>query len=293
MKEFKNIPSKIFQHTEKWVKNEKEVTKNKYGENQNLENEINKIKKRPMSSTSRSVQPRMTINFTKEDPSKKLSMFEEYYKQRLIEEKILPNPEEEKKYEELEEIKDNYDHELKEMKHIQNIEEQMNAQYESIKKAQLKEATPSSKDLGMILPKTPRNYIKENKNLIHEQKVPNKVKPEKQIENPYHKSYGKTPLYIKNMRIEAEIRKEIAQQKKIESKYPKGTRLLSEEERQKTLSGLYESQKEIMDLIEKLPISMGTRASKAKKDELYRKLDEIEEAIKTFSRDQVFVKIDS
>jgi hypothetical protein len=48
-----------------------------------------------------------------------------------------------------------------------------------------------------------------------------------------------------------------------------------------------------MDLIEKLPISMGTRASKAKKDELYRKLDEIEEAIKTFSRDQVFVKIDS
>ena len=179
MKEFKNIPSKIFQHTEKWVKNEKEVTKNKYGENPNLENEINKIKKRPMSSTSRSVQPRMTINFTKEDPSKKLSMFEEYYKQRLIEEKILPNPEEEKKYEELEEIKDNYDHELKEIKHIQNIEEQMNAQYESIKKAQLKEATPTSKDLGMILPKTPRNYIKENKNLIHEQKVPIKVKTRK------------------------------------------------------------------------------------------------------------------
>ena len=99
MKEFKNIPSKIFQHTEKWVKNEKEVTKNKYGENPNLENEINKIKKRPMSSTSRSVQPRMIINF-REEPSKKLSMFEEYYKKRLIEEKMLPNPEEEQKYEE-------------------------------------------------------------------------------------------------------------------------------------------------------------------------------------------------
>ena len=292
MKEFKNIPSKIFQHTEKWVKNEKEVTKNKYGENPNLENEINKIKKRPMSSTSRSVQPRMIINF-REEPSKKLSMFEEYYKKRLIEEKMLPNPEEEQKYEELEEIKDNYDHELKEIKHIQNIEEQINSQYESIKKAKLKDETPSAKDNGMILPKTPRNYILENKNLIHSQKIPIKVKPEKIIENPYHKNYGKTPNYIKNMRIEAEIRKEIAQQKKIESKYPKGTRLLSEEERQKTLNGLYESQKEIMDLIEKLPISMGTRASKAKKDELYRKLDEIEEAIKTFSRDQVFVKIDS
>ena len=37
-----------------------------------------------------------------------------------------------------------------------------------------------------------------------------------------------------------------------------------------------------MDLIEKLPISMGTRASKAKKDELYRKLDEIEETIFLF-----------
>ena len=71
------------------------------------------------------------------------------------------------------------------------------------------------------------------------------------------------------------------------------TKRLSEEERLMTLNGLYESQKEIMGLIEKLPITLRTMASKNRKDELEKKLDEIEEAIKTFSRKQVFIKVDS
>ena len=95
------------------------------------------------------------------------------------------------------------------------------------------------------------------------------------------------------MKIEAEVRKEILRRKKEEAKHPKGTRLLSEEERVATLNGLYESQKEIMGLIERLPISMRTMAVQKRKDELEEKLDEIEEAIKTFSRKQVFIKDDS
>ena len=63
MKEFKNIPSKIF-----WIyKNEKQVIKNKEGENSNLENE--------------------------KERKKNLSMIEEYYHHPLIKEKKFPNQE--------------------------------------------------------------------------------------------------------------------------------------------------------------------------------------------------------
>jgi len=42
-----------------------------------------------------------------------------------------------------------------------------------------------------------------------------------------------------------------------------------------------------------MPISMRTVAIQTKKTEMEKKLNEIEDGIKTFSRKQVFVKIDS
>jgi hypothetical protein len=42
-----------------------------------------------------------------------------------------------------------------------------------------------------------------------------------------------------------------------------------------------------------MPISLRTQASQNKKAELEKKLDEVENAILTFSRKQVFIKIDS
>ena len=45
-------------------------------------------------------------------------------------------------------------------------------------------------------------------------------------------------------------------------------------------------------VIERLPITPDTQAFKNKKDELFKKLDEIENAIETFSKKKVFVKIE-
>ena len=112
-------------------------------------------------------------------------------------------------------------------------------------------------------------------------------------QNPFHKEYGKTPKYLQNMKIEAEKQKEIDKLKKEQEKYPKGTRLLSEEERISTLNKLLESKKEIENLVAKLPITMNSQAVKNKQEELYKKLDEIDNAIATFSRKKVFVKVDS
>lgn len=77
-----------------------------------------------------------------------------------------------------------------------------------------------------------------------------------------------------------------------EAKYPKGTRLLSEEEKTETLNSLMNTRKELINLLEKMPISMRTMAVQIKKQEMEKKLGEIEDGIKTFSRKQVFVKID-
>ena len=59
--------------------------------------------------------------------------------------------------------------------------------------------------------------MKENKQMIHEHKIPNKVKPKEIKEGPIHKNYGKTPEYITKMKIEAEVKKEI--QKKLDDEY--------------------------------------------------------------------------
>lgn len=78
-----------------------------------------------------------------------------------------------------------------------------------------------------------------------------------------------------------------------EAKYPKGTRLLSEDERVDTLNNLLNTRKELINLLEKMPISMRTVAIQNKKADMEKKLNEIEDGIKTFSRKQVFVKIDN
>ncbi len=48
-----------------------------------------------------------------------------------------------------------------------------------------------------------------------------------------------------------------------------------------------------MTLLEKMPITMKTMLMQNRKTELENKMTEIETAIKTFSRKQVFIKIDS
>ena len=143
----------------------------------------------------------------------------------------------------------------------------------------------------------PKDYIESNKHLISKIQNANNSNKLKEYyerkENPFHKEYGKTPKYIENMRKENEKKKEIEKIKKETAKYPKGTRLLSEEERISTLEKLKQSKEDINKVIEKLPITCDSQAFRNKKDELFKKLDEIENAIETFSKKKVFVKVEN
>ena len=306
MKEFKNIPSKLYKKTEDWIVKEKNLTRTKYSNNfQEPKQKPRRIMSASAAHSHRNLQPgNVPISFNYKINNKKngTSMFENYYHDKMVEKKIIPSQEEEK----AQQLKDDLDYQfeahLRELKNCNNIESQINEQYETIKKAQIKANTPSINDNGIILKKiNNKNFVEENKQKVIKGEIPKKIHNSnnnnnsntKSEQNNFHKEFGKTPKYLKNMKIEAEKKKESDMLKKEQEKYPKGTRLLSEEERVFTLNKLLESKKEIENLVAKLPITLNSQAAKNKQEELYKKLDEIEKAIITFSKKKVFVKIES
>ena len=302
MKEFKNIPSKLYEKTNDWITKEKNLTKTKYPYHET------KPKPRRIMSASAShshrvlppghiLIPNPNYNNFKNSKNDGVSMFENYYHDKMVEKKLIPSLEEEKAQQKKDDLDYQFEAHLRELRACNNIESQINEQYESIKKAQLKANTPSVNDKGVILQKNNKNYVEENKQKIIKGQVQKKISVNNNVnkleQNPFHKEYGKTPKYLQNMKIEAEKQKEIDKLKKEQEKYPKGTRLLTEDERLFTLNKLLESKKEIENLVAKLPITMNSQAVKNKQEELYKKLDEIDNAIATFSRKKVFVKVDS
>ena len=108
-----------------------------------------------------------------------------------------------------------------------------------------------------------------------------------------HKNFGRVPKYLKEMKIKAKMMKDIERKKEEEKNYPKGTKLLSEEERLFTLRKLKESKQELENLVNKLPITLDSIGAKNRQNKLFKELDEIEQAIITFSKNKVFVKIDN
>ena len=151
----------------------------------------------------------------------------------------------------------------------------------------------SNNNSKYVLPKIQKNYIRENRRLVIDNKVPIKHKQtdEQIIQTNKHKDYGKVPSYIKKYEKEREIKNEEIKRLEEASKYPKGTKLLSEEERLNTLDGLIRNKKELTNQLERMPITTRTNSVKLKKEELIKKLEEIEKAIDMFSRKQVFIKI--
>ena len=148
------------------------------------------------------------------------------------------------------------------------------------------------KNEGLILPKIEKNFLRDNIDIVKENKVPKRYKSKQENRNDYHKNYGKTPEYLKQYKLEDERRKEYENLLKEQATYPKGTRLLPESERIQTLNDLINSKKEIENMIEKMPITNRSMAINEKKEQLLNKIDDLNKAIEMFSKKKVFVKID-
>ena len=150
---------------------------------------------------------------------------------------------------------------------------------------------PGVDDAPLILPKIYKNYVKENIQLVTDNKIPRKVYEDNSaLPENKHKNFGKVPEYIKRYEMERELKEQEMLKRKEEMKYPKGTRLLSEEERVETLNSLIKAQQEMTQILEKMPITNRTLSIQRRKEEFMKKLTELDKAIEMFSKKRVFVK---
>ena len=226
------------------------------------------------------------INNIGEGEQKTISMFDKYYKEKNENKDYQMNP---NYFNDLE--KEIFQNQKEENNNINIKDVDVNKEVEKENENMRKAINRQSKEINQQ-----KNFIETNKNLITKIQNANNSNKLKEYydrkENPYHKEYGKIPKYIENMKLENEKKLQTEKLKKETAKYPKGTRLLSEEERLFTLEKLKQSRDDINKVIERLPITPDTQAFKNKKEELFKKLDEIENAIETFSKKKVFVKVE-
>ena len=273
LKRFENIPSRLEEQTKLWVIKEAEKRR-PHHRNFILNNNKN----------NHFISPYYDPNgdFSK---NKNVSSFDKYYSERIKDLKknhnqLLRNNNsfDRSNYED---NNDNYINRLKnnksEILNSENIENQI---FE-------KEELPNEK--GIILPKINQNYLRKNIEMIN--KIPKKNINKKE-EIFTHKNYGKTPNYLKQFQLEEIKKKEYEKLLEEESHYPKGTKLIPESERINTLNALIYTKKEIENILEKMPITKRSQSIQDKKEELEKKLNQIEQEIQIFSKKKVFVKND-
>jgi len=331
IEKYKNIPSKLKSDTKNWIMQEQNKhiilpktanveKKRNYSKPRTNQKriELTQISNKPSTSIN---ERRPYNNETKEENiynilnNKQVTMFDKYYankKKAKMNNDNLNNIEinynndsynnQENLNEQLKEKDEAIEKLIKEYKEKygsdEALENMINEYYNKSVKKEIPEINNKTNrinynDNKIILPKIQKNYIRENRQLIIENKIPLKHKQNEEdiIQNNKHKDYGKVPDYIKRYELERELKKEELKRQEEASKYPKGTKLLSEEERISTLNGLIENKKEITNQLEKMPITTRTNSIRIRKEELLNKLEEIEKAIEMFSKKQVFVKI--
>jgi hypothetical protein len=99
------------------------------------------------------------------------------------------------------------------------------------------------------------------------------------------------PNYLNKYKHEADERAERIRRQEEESKIPPGTRLMGEEERMSTLQDLLATKKDLINMLERMPIANRTQAAERRKKELEEKLMRIERAIETFSKKVVYIAL--
>jgi hypothetical protein len=193
------------------------------------------------------------------------------------------------------------------IKRFQNVESQVYKKPEDVKKAKPQKERSSSATQPIIvtynpddegqLPPDPtrqdgkKDYVKENaKAAIAQQASKQQVAPET---NPkaLNPSYGKVPQYLEEYKNQREILNERKKYEEELAKCPPGMKLMPEHERVETLEILQRGKDEVWQAINKLPIASNTLTVQRKRAEYESKLQELENAIKTFSKPKVYVAL--
>ncbi|KXZ51626.1 hypothetical protein GPECTOR_12g590 [Gonium pectorale] len=136
-----------------------------------------------------------------------------------------------------------------------------------------------------------RDFINENKIGAVAPVRPPKLERKDSASYLNKKDYGQVPQYLLERKMQMAADVEAAARAKEAALIPPGMRLMPEEERQETLEVLKQNREEVDRAIQGLPLRIETPSAIRRKDELERRLREIEDAIKIFSRPKVLVHL--
>ncbi|XP_066500538.1 enkurin domain-containing protein 1 [Hoplias malabaricus] len=104
---------------------------------------------------------------------------------------------------------------------------------------------------------------------------------------------GCVPQYLKERREQWRKEEEEKRRNTPDPSVPVGHTQMSEKERQETLKSLKETHRSLVNELLSLPVRADTVGVRARRAQLDQRLSEVEEAIKIFSRDKVYVKNNS
>ncbi|XP_066570262.1 enkurin domain-containing protein 1 [Amia ocellicauda] len=104
---------------------------------------------------------------------------------------------------------------------------------------------------------------------------------------------GVVPQYLQERKQQWRQEEEEKRRSAPDPSVPPGHTQLPEVERQETLNSLKETQRSLVRELLSLPVRADTLSMQSRRAELDRKLSEVEEAIKVFSRPKVYIRVDS
>eukprot|EP00877_Chromochloris_zofingiensis_P007501 jgi/Chrzof1/3003/Cz12g07200.t1 len=136
-----------------------------------------------------------------------------------------------------------------------------------------------------------RNFVEENKVTAAATCKP--AKAEQRTDDPeaflQKRDYGRVPEYLLERKMQLAEEYDAVQAAKQAALIPAGMRMLPEEERLETLAILEQNRSEVERHLQALPITIETPSQIRRKDELERRIAEIENAAKIFRRPNVLV----
>ncbi|XP_050974044.1 enkurin domain-containing protein 1 [Labeo rohita] len=104
---------------------------------------------------------------------------------------------------------------------------------------------------------------------------------------------GKVPQYLEQRKLQWKKEEEEKRRNTPDPSVPAGHTQMSERERQETLQSLKETHRSLVSELLSLPVKADTMSVRSRRTQLDQRLSEVEEAIKIFSREKVYVKVDS
>lgn len=135
-----------------------------------------------------------------------------------------------------------------------------------------------------------KDYVRNNRTSARNSTQKKKVtKKHKRLPGEETYQYGEVPSYLKKRKEKWAEEEELKREAKRKRRMPQGMVVMPELERLNTLETLNKKKNELEVNLRKMPVICDTVGLRRKRKEMEDKIDEIENALKIFSKKKVFI----